>query len=339
MKKKGVANGIRLEAMALQIPDFPEHPNRVPFSGILTHLETPSDRAPSGAAGHRVLLTRAAAERALPSLLGMAVDYAPGLRGHDVRRKIGVLTRAEIVGNRIEVSGHLFAKDFPEIVRELRAQRDRLGMSYEVTHVRVADLRADIWVLDQVVFTGAAILERSAAAYQATSLAAASTGPKQLALDFIHQGETMDEKLTQTLDVLAQTSRSLAAEFAGLRSAVEELRNAQEAVVRMLEPKANAHSGNTELDTRVEELNRTSAELRQQNEALRAQADRFSAQITRKTVPPQVLTLLAKSGVNADAVGPNGQVDVLVLDKALDGLPVEQRIAIKSQLARAGALI
>jgi hypothetical protein len=339
MKKQYGADGIRLEAMALDIPDFPEHPNRVPFSGVLTRVDTPSDRAPSGAAGHRVLLTRAAAEHALPSLLGMAVDYAPGLRSHDIRRKIGILTRAEIVGDRIEVAGHLFAKDFPEIIRELRAQRDRLGMSYEVTRVRVADPKAAVWVLDQVVFTGAAILERGAAAYHATSLAAASAGSKQLSLDFIHQGETMDEKLTQTLDVLAQTSRSLAAEFAGLRSVVEELRNTQEAVVHLLERKADAHSGNTELETRVEELSRTSDELRRQNEALRAQTDRFSAQITRKTVPPQVLTLLAKSGVNVEAVGPNGQVDVHVLDKALDGLPIEQRIAIKSQLARAGALL
>ena len=137
MKKKSTANDIRLEAMAIEIPDFPGHPNRVPFSGVLTRLDAPSDRAPSGAAGHRVLLTRAAAERALPSLLGMAVDYAPGLRSHDVRRKIGVITRAEIIGDRLEVAGHFFGKDFPDLLNEIRAQRERLGMSYEVTGVRV----------------------------------------------------------------------------------------------------------------------------------------------------------------------------------------------------------
>ncbi|HEV8383933.1 MAG TPA: hypothetical protein VGQ11_03605 [Candidatus Acidoferrales bacterium] len=338
MKKRNPASGIRLDAMALNIPEFPEHPNRVPFSGVLTRLDKPSDRAPSGAAGHRVLLTRAAAERALPSLLGMAVDFAPGLRGHDVRRKIGLITRAEIVGDRLEVAGYLFGKDFPDILSDLRAQRERLGMSYEVTGVRVADTKATVWVLERVVFTGAAILERSAAAYQNTSLAATSAPPTQTEFKFPQQGDTMDEKITQTLDVLAQSSRALATEFSGLRATLDELRATQDTVVRLLEGNSRAHSAPAELETRVEELSRASEELRRQNEALRAQSDRIAAQSARKTLPPQVLTLLAKSGVASDAIGANGQVDVLVLDKALEGLPVEQRMAIKSQLARAGAL-
>ena len=333
MKRKSTFHGMRLEAMALQIPDFPGHPNRVPFTGVLTRLDAPSDRAPSGAAGHRVLLTRAAAERALPSLLGMAVDYAPGLRSHDVRRKIGIITRAEISGDRLEVSGHFFGKDFPEILGEIRAQRERLGMSYEVTGVRVADPKAAVWVLERVVFTGAAILERSAAAYQSTSLAAGKDSQQSFDItkqsSFPKEGDVMDDKITQTLDVLAQSIRALSAEVADVRAS-------QEAITRRLE--ANPQAG-AALETRVEELGRASEELRRQNEALRAQADRFSAQAARKTLPPQVLTLLAKSHVAVDAFGPNGQVDVAVLDKALDGLPVEQRMAIKSQLARAGALL
>ena len=221
----------------------------------------------------------------------------------------------------------------------IRAKRERLGMSYEVTGVRVADPRAAVWVLERVVFTGAAILERSAAAYQATSLAAASSGPRQSSFEITKQGDIMDEKTSQTLEVLAQSSRALAAEFSGLRATLEELRATQETMARLLEINPRPQSAPAELETRVEELGRASEELRRQNEALRAQADRFAAQASRKTVPPQVLTLLAKSGVTADAVGPNGQVDVLVLDRALEGLPVEQRMAIKSQLARAGALV
>ena len=76
---------MRLEAMAVTIPHVEGHPNRVPFEGVLTLVNTASDKAPSGARGHRVLLTREAAELALPSLLGMAVDYRPGWDGHDHR--------------------------------------------------------------------------------------------------------------------------------------------------------------------------------------------------------------------------------------------------------------
>ncbi len=327
MNTKHQVSSLQLEAMALVIPDSRKHPNRVPFSGVLTVLDTPSDRAPAGAAGHRVVLPLRVAEAALPSLLGMAVDYAPGLRGHDVRRKIGVITGAEIRGRKLEISGYLFGKDFPDVVREMRARRERLGMSYEVTSVRVANPSAEIWVLDHVVFTGAAILERDAAAYQTTSLAASREAG---AAAIEQKGVIMDQKIIETLDVLASASQQLATECSSLRAAVDELRNTQESIRQSLGGVA-ARSGTTGIEARVEEV-------RRQNEALRAQAELFSAQVTRKTVSPQVLTLLAKSGVSSDVVGTNGRVELPVLDKALEGLPVEQRIAVKSQLARAGAL-
>ena len=44
-----------------------------------------------------MLLTRTATEQALPSLLGMALDYAPTLDRHDARRKVGIITRAELL--------------------------------------------------------------------------------------------------------------------------------------------------------------------------------------------------------------------------------------------------
>ena len=86
-------------------------------------VDMPSQRAPSGAKGHLVVLTRRAAEAALPSLLGMGLDYSPSLDRHDVRRKVGVITRAEIVGRNLELGGHLFARDFPEIVEEIAKSR------------------------------------------------------------------------------------------------------------------------------------------------------------------------------------------------------------------------
>jgi hypothetical protein len=61
---------MRLEAMAVKFPHVDGHPNRVPFEGVLTMVNAASDKAPAGARGHRVMLTHAAAEAALPSLLG-----------------------------------------------------------------------------------------------------------------------------------------------------------------------------------------------------------------------------------------------------------------------------
>ena len=173
--------GLSMESMAIAMPAVTGHPNRVWFKGVLTIVDVASDKPPAGARGHRVLLTRRAAEAAIPSLLGMALDYAPALDRHDVRRKIGVITRAEIVGRGIEVSGFLYARDFPEIVGEIGrksptlAQKTRkdgapaqaLGMSYEIADAQIQDIRASVWVLNKVTFTGAAILLREKAAYRA----------------------------------------------------------------------------------------------------------------------------------------------------------------------------
>lgn len=171
---------MNLESMAIELPAFQGHPNREPFRGVLTLVDTPSDKPPAGSRGHRVILTRAAAERALPSLLGMALDYSPMLDRHDVRRKVGVITSAEIVGKAIQLSGYLFAKDFPEILEQIergvmhastaarRRPANPLGMSYEISDASVADVRDKIWTLTRVTFTGAAILRRDKAAYRET---------------------------------------------------------------------------------------------------------------------------------------------------------------------------
>lgn len=169
---------MRLEAMAVKIPHVEGHPNRVPFEGVLTVVNVASDKAPAGARGHRVMLTSAAAEKALASLLGMAVDYRPGWDGHDARRKIGILTEADVMGQRLVVRGYLYARDFPDVARAIQLSAaenpDAMGMSYELADARVEDMRAEIWKLTRVTFTGAAILLREKAAYRATSFRMAS---------------------------------------------------------------------------------------------------------------------------------------------------------------------
>ncbi len=161
---------MRLDAMAVAFPAVHGHPNRVPFEGVLTLVDVPSDRAPSGSRGHRVVLTKAAAEAALPSLLGMAVDFRPDWEGHDARTKCGILTEAEVVGQRLTVNGYLYGRDFPEVEEKLRQlPSGSMGMSYELADAHVEDMRASIWKLTRATFTGAAILLRDKAAYRHTS--------------------------------------------------------------------------------------------------------------------------------------------------------------------------
>jgi hypothetical protein len=177
--------------MAIEMPEVASHPNRVSFHGVLTFVDVASDAAPSGARGHRVMLRKSATEKAIPSLLGMALDYAPALDRHDARRKVGVITQADLVkekgkplavrqtagaayhdqpGNRaLAIGGYLYARDFPELVREIRAKGPAvLGMSYEIANAKIDDLSADVWSISDFTFTGAAVLRRDKAAYRET---------------------------------------------------------------------------------------------------------------------------------------------------------------------------
>jgi len=169
---------LEMRALAVEFPDVHGHPNRLPFEGCLTLVDVASDKAPSGARGHRVVLTRAAAETALPSLLGMAVDYKAGWDGHDARQKCGIITSATLEDRRLMVEGYLFARDFPEIEQKIARDAETgtgtavsrlMGMSYELADAHVADMRASVWTLTRATFTGAAILLREKAAYRGTS--------------------------------------------------------------------------------------------------------------------------------------------------------------------------
>jgi hypothetical protein len=306
------------------------HPNRAPFRGVLTLVDTPSDRAPSGARGHRVLLTRTAAEAALPSLLGMALDFTASFDGHDARRKVGIITHAELIDRELFITGYIFARDFPDVVRELRASAHSLGMSYEIADVKVADTSAPIWELTEVTFTGAAVLRRDKAAYSQTSIELCDTGPP-LVIPAFHagrvpafslSGEAMEPELIPTTERLAAAAEALAQAVARLDQQHQQLAEKIDRIVATVDD--TAESARLALEARVAELERANSELK-------AQAARSAEQ--RKTLPPLITSLLVKNGLDAStAIAPE------VLDKTLAGLSVEQRIAVKAQMARAGLL-
>ena len=79
------------------------------------------------------------------------------------------------MGQRLMVRGYLYARDFPEVAGAIEAHSPgAMGMSYELADARVEDMRAEVWKLTRVTFTGAAILLREKAAYRGTSFRMAS---------------------------------------------------------------------------------------------------------------------------------------------------------------------
>lgn len=77
------------------------------------------------------------------------------------------------------------------------------------------------------------------------------------------------------------------------------------------------------------ELERRLAQAEQQIADMRAQEAKGSS--TRKTLPATTAQLLAKQGITS-----LDSIEAGALDAALTGLSLEQRIAVKSQLLRAG---
>ena len=150
------------------------HPNKLPFRGVLTFVDRPSEKSPSGAQGHRIVLERVAAESALGSLIGMGVNVHPDLGHHLASNKCGVITRARMRGDGIVVRGYLYAIDCAEQVRVLREAEqaggaNALGMSYELHNARVTDMRQPVWRVSRLTFTGASVLLATKAAVAGTS--------------------------------------------------------------------------------------------------------------------------------------------------------------------------
>lgn len=91
-------------------------------------------------------------------------------------------------------------------------------------------------------------------------------------------------------------------------------------------------SATVEQSRREEELVSKLAAAERELADLKAAATPGPLTTLRRTVPPATSEMLAKHGIG------DGPADVRTLDAALAGLSLEQRIAVKSQLLRAGAI-
>jgi septal ring factor EnvC (AmiA/AmiB activator) len=91
-------------------------------------------------------------------------------------------------------------------------------------------------------------------------------------------------------------------------------------------------SATVEQERRETELAEKLAAAERELEELKAGTAQNALNPLRRTLPSTTSEMLAKHGIG------EGPVDVRTLDAALAGLSLEQRIAVKSQLLRAGAI-
>jgi len=120
-----------------------------------------------------------------------------------------------------------------------------------------------------------------------------------------------------------------------LEAATAQLEN----TLHWLEEWQGQLSGEVERITATVEQSRRETELAEKLAAVekelaevKASAAQNALNPLRRTVPAATAEMLAKQGIG------EGPVDVRALDAALAGLSLEQRIAVKTQLLRAGAI-
>lgn len=195
----------------------PEHPNKMPFSGVLTFLDEPSDNAPGGAKGKKVVMTSAAALDAVDTLVGMGIDCTKDFDDHDVKNKIGVITSAEVVGNELRIAGHLYNADFPDECAYIKANKEQLGFSYEAQAI-LANLKSNPLTVSSCVFTGAAVLLKNKAAYTKTSLEASAEQQELENMDINELKGAVAEIVASTVKPLADQIATIGNDVANLKA-------------------------------------------------------------------------------------------------------------------------
>jgi hypothetical protein len=352
--------GVRSEAMAIEAMSLnianSGHINKMPFSGILTRIGTSSDKPPGGAAGKYVVVTMEAAEAALPSLLGMAVDYTPFYDGHDSQAKIGIITSAVIEGNAIVIEGFVYASDFPEQAAFIREHKDVLGFSFEADEIWVSDPNADPLNIVACTFTGAAILRKDKAAYQSTSIAASAekadidmTKEEMLALlgEVLAPLSARFDSLEASAKADAEAIKALAAKAEAPKApeapAVDPKVAALEAKVAELTAAADKSSADAVAAAVAEATKSLKDELASMTtkiEDVKAAARKESEAPARKTIAPHLAALIARAGLELPAAGAD-KLTASAVDEALAKANIRDtatRITVKRELERHGAL-
>jgi len=110
-----------------------------------------------------------------------------------------------------------------------------------------------------------------------------------------------------------------------------------ERTLNWLEERQGALSGEVEKISATVEQSRRETELAEKLAAVERELAEVKAAANtvnplRRTMPAAAAEMLAKHGIG------DGPVEVHALDAALSGLSLEQRIAVKTQLLRAGAI-
>src|SRR5271156_5648114 len=139
--------------------------------------------------------------------------------------------------------------------------------------------------------------------------------------EMVQQMTAAAERLASATETLDRVLGKLDAQQEMLNAKVDRIIAAVEESVAQAADRHQAAGNGSDLQQRVVDLEKSNADLK-------AQASRMA----RKTLSPVVSALIGKSEIEGERLDPG------MLNKTLAALSVEQRIAVKAELARAGMI-
>jgi hypothetical protein len=139
--------------------------------------------------------------------------------------------------------------------------------------------------------------------------------------EMIQQMMVTAERLAAATETLDRVLGKLDAQQEVLNAKVDRIVAAVEESLTQTTERRQSGGGGSELQQRVLQLEKSNADLK-------AQASRM----VRKTLSPVVSALIGKNEIEGERLDPG------MLNKTLAALSVEQRIAVKAELARAGMI-
>ena len=139
--------------------------------------------------------------------------------------------------------------------------------------------------------------------------------------EMVQQMMAAAERLAAATETLDRVLGKLDAQQEMLNAKVDRIVAAVEESIAQTTERQQPEGAESELKQRVVQLEKSNADLQ-------AQASRMA----RKTLSPVVSALIGKNEIEGERLDPG------MLNKTLAALSVEQRIAVKAELARAGMI-
>jgi predicted RNase H-like nuclease (RuvC/YqgF family) len=139
--------------------------------------------------------------------------------------------------------------------------------------------------------------------------------------EMVQQMMVAAERLAAATETLDRVLGKLDAQQEMLNAKVDRIVAAVEESVTQASEQHQEQQNGTSWQQRVTELEKSNADLKAQ-----------SSRMARKTLSPVVAALIGKNEIEGERLDPG------MLNKTLASLSVEQRIAVKSELARAGMI-